>query len=216
MRHFLIKLYRQKQKMTQAELAILLGVNRATISKYETGEITPPTDQAKKIAEILKIPALELFEMKDIAEDKRQSFLSRLEEAFNKNEIQALSDLGGGYFYFYYYDKDGMSSSSGMHIDLSMDMFSLLSDAFKKLNDHGKVVAVQRVRELSEIPRYQSTFNYKLELPSNNADSKESSSPDPMTREQYHAELVRQLDDEEKAGVASSASGQPASGSAGA
>ena len=37
-----------------------------------------------------------------------------------------------------------------------------------------------------------------------------------MTREQYHAELNRQLDDEEKAGVASSASGQGASGSAGA
>ena len=36
------------------------------------------------------------------------------------------------------------------------------------------------------------------------------------TREQYHAELDRQLDDEEKAGENSSASGQLASGSAGA
>lgn len=38
----------------------------------------------------------------------------------------------------------------------------------------------------------------------------------PMTREQCHAELDRQLDDEEKAGEKSSASGQGASGSAGA
>ena len=37
-----------------------------------------------------------------------------------------------------------------------------------------------------------------------------------MTREQCHAELDRQLDDEEKAGERSSASGQGASGSAGA
>ena len=40
--------------------------------------------------------------------------------------------------------------------------------------------------------------------------------PAPMTREQCHAELDRQLDDEEKAGERSSASGQLASGSAGA
>ena len=37
-----------------------------------------------------------------------------------------------------------------------------------------------------------------------------------MTREQYHVELDRQLDDEEKAEENSSASGRPASGSAGA
>ena len=74
--------------------------------------------------------------------------------------------------------------------------------AFQQLNEVGQQKAIERVYELAELEKYQ--IKSKDEVPA------------PMTREQCHAELDHQLDDEEKAGVASSASGQGASGSAGA
>jgi transcriptional regulator with XRE-family HTH domain len=41
--------------LTQDELASQLGINRSTISKYESGIIDPPVSQLKKIQEILRV-----------------------------------------------------------------------------------------------------------------------------------------------------------------
>ena len=51
-----IKEARKKAKLTQEQLASVLGVNRATVSKYENGEITPPIDQLENIARATKTP----------------------------------------------------------------------------------------------------------------------------------------------------------------
>ena len=40
---------RKALKMTQAEVAQRTGINRATLSKYETGEITPSLGQLEKL-----------------------------------------------------------------------------------------------------------------------------------------------------------------------
>ena len=60
----IIREARKSLHMTQAELADKLEVNRATLSKYETGEIIPPLKQLEKLADVLKISAEDLLRRK--------------------------------------------------------------------------------------------------------------------------------------------------------
>lgn len=53
---------RKRANLTQAQLAEKLGVNRATVSKYENGEISPTIEQLFKIASILNVSALSLLD----------------------------------------------------------------------------------------------------------------------------------------------------------
>lgn len=47
--------------MTQEQLAHTLGINRATLSKYESGAIDPPTSQIQSIAAALGVSPLYLL-----------------------------------------------------------------------------------------------------------------------------------------------------------
>lgn len=57
-----IKICREKQNMTQQELALKIRVGTATIDKYESGEQIPDTQTVLKISTVLDIPASELLE----------------------------------------------------------------------------------------------------------------------------------------------------------
>lgn len=61
MNYQLMRKARKAAKITQDDLSALLGVNRATISKYETGVISPPASQLFKIAQILDIDLFALL-----------------------------------------------------------------------------------------------------------------------------------------------------------
>lgn len=56
-----IKLYRESKKMTQVEIAELLGVKPATVSKYESGALEPNIESLKKLSEIFDISIDELL-----------------------------------------------------------------------------------------------------------------------------------------------------------
>lgn len=56
-----IKKYRENKKMTQTEIAEILGVKSATISKYETNTLEPNIESIKKLAEIFEISIDELL-----------------------------------------------------------------------------------------------------------------------------------------------------------
>ena len=56
-----IKRCREHAKMTQAELAIMLGVTEMTISNYERGEREPSIDNLKKMADIFGVTVDELI-----------------------------------------------------------------------------------------------------------------------------------------------------------
>ena len=56
-----IKLYREKKNMTQNEIANILGVRPATISKYENGDLEPNIESLKKIADLFEISVDELL-----------------------------------------------------------------------------------------------------------------------------------------------------------
>ena len=48
-----LKIKRKKKRLTQQQLAELVGVDRTLISKIESGSVTPSVTTAKKIAAVL-------------------------------------------------------------------------------------------------------------------------------------------------------------------
>ncbi len=56
-----IRKARKAAKVTQEELAEMVGLNRATISKYESGAIIPTLGQLGKIARALKTSVYEMI-----------------------------------------------------------------------------------------------------------------------------------------------------------
>ena len=62
-----IKKYREMKKITQAEIAELLGVSPATVSKYEAGTLEPNIESIKKLSELFDVSIDEL--LKDDAFD---------------------------------------------------------------------------------------------------------------------------------------------------
>ena len=60
-----IKAYREKNNMTQKEIAEILGVEPGTISKYESGMIEPNIESIKRLAETFGITIDELLKNED-------------------------------------------------------------------------------------------------------------------------------------------------------
>ena len=56
-----IKEYREKNNMTQKEIAEILGVEPGTISKYESGMIEPNIESLKRLADTFNITVDELI-----------------------------------------------------------------------------------------------------------------------------------------------------------
>ncbi len=56
-----IKSYRESKNMTQNEIADILGVKSATVSKYESGTLEPNIESLRKLAEIFEISVDELI-----------------------------------------------------------------------------------------------------------------------------------------------------------
>ena len=56
-----IKKYREEKKRTQVEVADVLGVKPATISKYEAGTLEPNIESLKKLAELFGVSVDELL-----------------------------------------------------------------------------------------------------------------------------------------------------------
>lgn len=60
-----IKLYRENKNMTQGEVAEILGVKAATISKYEAGTLEPNIESLKRLAELFDVSVDELVKEDD-------------------------------------------------------------------------------------------------------------------------------------------------------
>ena len=60
-----IKKYREEKKITQVEVAEILGVKPATISKYEAGALEPNIESLKKLAELFEVSVDELLKEDD-------------------------------------------------------------------------------------------------------------------------------------------------------
>ena len=62
-----IKKFREEKKMTQIEIAEILGLKPATISKYETGILEPNIESLKKLAELFDVSIDELLKEDNFA-----------------------------------------------------------------------------------------------------------------------------------------------------
>lgn len=74
-----IKLYRENKKMTQNEIANILDVSPATVSKYESGALEPNIESLKRLAELFEVSIDEL--------------LNDQEERFDVSKINVLDIL---------------------------------------------------------------------------------------------------------------------------
>ena len=66
-----IKYYREKLKISQAELSILCDCGTGTIGGIESGKAKPSFDMMIKIAEALKVTPADLF-IRDISKTKAE------------------------------------------------------------------------------------------------------------------------------------------------
>ncbi len=62
-----LKIYRQRARLTQFELANKLMVSPATISKYEVGSVSPDINTLVHLASIFNVSTDELLGLKEIS-----------------------------------------------------------------------------------------------------------------------------------------------------
>ena len=81
-----IKEYRQKNHMTQEQLASCLNVTFQTVSKWETGVSSPDLSMVIPITKIFRISADELLGINDVEADKRYDELKQAYDHTYKTE----------------------------------------------------------------------------------------------------------------------------------
>ncbi len=126
---------RKQKSMTLQQLADILGCSQQNISQYESGKRTPKLKTVQKIADALNVNVNDLLE--NPLDD------SPVYKAY-KNTDSLDSPLA----------KDFTNKKIVSQIDNWQQIDIELIKTFKKLNEDGKTVAIERVEELAEIPRY--------------------------------------------------------------
>lgn len=130
-----IKYFRNKKGITQKKLADLIGKTESSIQKYECGSTEVPFSVLEKIAESLDTELLFLLD---------DEYLESASAYFMNNEDTKLSYL--------LHDMALLNKQLSANIENGyIQSFNIL---FSKLNDSGKQKALERILELTEIPRY--------------------------------------------------------------
>lgn len=140
----IIRNARKAAGMTQEELAQKIGVNRATLSKYESGQIIPNIAQCHKIAQALGTSIPELWGNID-GNFLLNSDVSKLVVSFK----HALISVKGGEVEYLWGSHENASdfTNRAAHIVSCLD----------RLTAEGQRIALERVEELTQIPKYQAT-----------------------------------------------------------
>ena len=130
---------RRRSGLTQEALAGLVGVRRSVISKYETGAIEPSLAQLRRIAAALGVSPgyLQGSESQDAA---------ALRAAMERGDYPGAEQL--------------MGLPAGALRPLPQYAppdpgLSALAAAYSALNEAGRQQALERVRELAQLPQYQ-------------------------------------------------------------
>lgn len=147
-----IRELRKAAKITQEELAKAIGITHATLSRYESGAIDPPTSQLQAIAAALGVSVGRLLGQ----ETERIIIPGRLkivdindpESGFFRYDIEATDEEALNYAY-QILGRAGVSAQTH-------SPQALVLAAMEKLNNDGQQKAVERVEELTEIPRYMA------------------------------------------------------------
>lgn len=123
-----IKCIRKEKGLTQKELGDRLGgISQQQIGQWETGKANPKYETLQKIAAALDVDIIELIGVKGVVEQSRN--------ILNNLDIKNL-DI---------YDAQTGKNKSKQ---------TVLLNHYNQLNEAGKDKAIERVAELTEIPRY--------------------------------------------------------------
>ena len=196
----MIKYTRHKRYFTQEEFAARLGINRATLSKYESNTIEPSSSMIIAISKELGVPVSFLFGessnqvltldfQNNILEtvQKRLSFLidesdpedffavhqtydpyDYYKNIFNPELPVSLADIDDaadimGTTREYLLGAIDDSSYPLEHVSNDRLLLKMIN-VFSILNDSGKVIAIERVKELTEISKYRNPSLPNMEL----------------------------------------------------
>lgn len=131
----LIKEARKEAGMTQAELADKLGIPYQSVSQWERNTRKPKPETIYRIAQAIGVDFLDL-----LGDEERELYVRGLEKG----------GIGSAFYNAFvannFQRKDGYSYS---------DTEIQLINSFVQLNDTGQKKAVERVEELTEIPKYR-------------------------------------------------------------
>ena len=132
-----IKRIRKQKGFTQQDLADVLNVKRAAISKYEKGIVSPNSEQLWKIADALEIP-IPMLIMRDISFPVPDPDAPLVSAKELKSGLQSI--------------RDELSSLSGTVTECFGE--EILIQNYNKLNSKGRQKAIEYVTDLSEQEKY--------------------------------------------------------------
>lgn len=141
----LIRMARKKAQMTQAELAQKLGISYVGISQWENDLRNPKIETLNRIASAIGIEAIEL-----VPEDKQDEYIFAYMQYVKECQKQGVEFIP---------DWTGPPSTPEEN-----RRKRLLAFYDYCLNDDGKIAAIERIKELAEIPRYQAKSTQQLPL----------------------------------------------------
>lgn len=154
MNYQLMRKARKVAKITQDDLATLLGVNRATISRYETGVIEPPAMQQLKIAQILDIDLFALMDDDAIqdsfsANERRNSALEKSGTITDQEGVIAPVDSYIGQF---------MQIIKNLNGDSKLDLL-MVSEYFSETDREDQNQMLRFAAFLASHPKYRTERN---------------------------------------------------------
>ena len=156
-----IKAARKAKGMTQEDFAKALGLNRATISKYESGIVEPSVTQIKKMADVLGIQWYLL-----VPSDNKEMYVNADTYGLSLDEFKRLmkeSMFNGGTHEEVLLDqKTRKTMNVVVHTDGSVEATPTYTDpkirvmaAFAQLNQKGREKAADMVEMIAGNPEYQ-------------------------------------------------------------
>lgn len=126
-----IRLLRKQKGITQIQLSEKAGIGVASLIRYEKGERTPNLEILRKLADALEVPIAYLI----------SGSLAPVTITEDNNGIIEFVP--------------GVPDDVAQLVGLSSDNKAQLLEAFDRLNEEGQNKAVERVEELTEIPKYK-------------------------------------------------------------
>ena len=182
-----IKAARKAKGLTQADFAKALGLNRATISKYESGIVEPSVKQLKKMADVLGIQWYLL-----VPADNKEVYVNADTYGLSPAEFRKLMEYGAiddgtheevlrdrntGKLMDVTIHEDGRVEASLHYIDPD----TRISLVYWQLNKKGKEKAAEMIEMIAGNPEYQ----YKT-------------SPDPEDLDDYQEDDDNNHDNEDQ------------------
>lgn len=146
-----IRMIRKEKGLTQKQVGERCGMADSAVRKYESGAIHPKLETIFRIAAALEVEPIELLEIDSPHVPQTGFHLSsgKQPRIINEQNQKRLAS------FINKLDPNTQITESGIVGYFKPENKELLLGYFSKLNPDGQRVALDRVEELTEIPRYQ-------------------------------------------------------------